>query len=65
MDEVFTLTKKIDTFDGEVERFICSSSSIYDIIDNMFSESAPIYSYHIYVTDFDHNSISYEDWRNE
>lgn len=64
MDEVFTLTQEINSPNKE-ENYIYSSSNIYDIIDFLIKGDEPANKYHIYVTDFNHSSTPYEDWRNE
>lgn len=61
MDEVFTLTQGTNSPNRE-EKFVYSSSSIYGIVDFLIKGDESANKYHIYVTDYSHNSIPYEDW---
>ena len=64
MDKVFTLTQY--NSDSRTEEFIYSSQNIFDIIDKMYSVGfCNIEDFHIYVTDFNGNSVPYKEWRSE
>lgn len=62
MDEVFTLVDTTTAYGNE--RFICSSSNIFDIIDKILASSVMVDSLKIYVTE-PYKTTEYTEWRKQ